>query len=130
MITTAEVADILYRDCQAFGVEVFRFGNLPQSEVLTERITIHVKAQEGGKIWRKCFAEVNLCVPDRGGVADLSRLQALEREAHARFDNGVTGTFDGSTYYYSSHTIGQEADTALKCHFVNVRILFEVLNIQ
>ena len=34
------------------------------------------------------------------------------------------------TYRYSIESIGAEADTALKCHYVNVRILFEVINVK
>ena len=41
----------------------------------------------------------------------------------------VVGEYDGSSYYYSIDSIGTEADTALKCHYVNVRILFQVLNV-
>lgn len=44
--------------------------------------------------------------------------------------DGVTGRYDGTTYHYSIDTIGTEEDTALKCHYVNVRILFEVLNVK
>ena len=39
-------------------------------------------------------------------------------------------SYDGTTYHYSIDTIGTEEDTALKCHYVNVRILFEVLNVK
>ena len=42
----------------------------------------------------------------------------------------VTGRYDGTTYHYSIDTIGTEEDTALKCHYVNVRILFEILNVK
>lgn len=44
--------------------------------------------------------------------------------------DGVTGRYDGTTYHYYIDTIGTEEDTALKCHYVNVRILFEVLNVK
>ena len=61
--------------------------------------------------------------------ANTIRLNELEREAMKRFDK-VVSSYDGTTYCYSIDAIGTEAETALKCHYVNVRILFEVLNVK
>ena len=73
---------------------------------------------------------MNLCVPDlKEGEANTIRLNELEKQAQELFD-GVTGRCDGISYYYSIDSIGTEEDTALKCHYVNVRILFEVLNVK
>ena len=129
MIVTTDIADILYRDCKAFGIEVVPFGKTFTGELKEERITIHVKGQTPEKIWEKCFVEVNLCVPDLGvNIAHTLRLKALERTAKKKFKS-VTGTFDGTRYLYEIDTINIEADTALKCHFVNCRILFNILNV-
>ena len=57
------------------------------------------------------------------------QINLLEKQAQKLFD-GVTGRYDGTTYHYSIDTIGTEEDTSLKCHYVNVRILFEVLNVK
>lgn len=130
MIVTTDIADILYRDCKAFGVEIVPFGKTITGELKDERITIHVKGQTPEKIWEKCFVEVNLCVPDLGvNIAHTLRLKALERTAKKKFKS-VTGTFDGTRYLYEIDTITIEADTALKCHFVNCRILFNALNVK
>lgn len=129
MIVTTDIADILYRDCKDFGIEIVPFGKTLTGEITEERITIHVKGQTPEKIWEKCFVEVNLCVPDLGvNIAHTLRLKALERTAKKKFKS-VTGTFDGTRYLYEVDTISIEADTALKCHFVNCRILFNVLNV-
>lgn len=130
MIVTTDIADILYRDCKAFGIEVVPFGKTLTGELKEERITIHVKGQTPEKIWEKCFVEVNLCVPDLGvNIAHTLRLKALERTAKKKFKS-VTGTFDGTRYLYEVDTISIEADTALKCHFVNCKILFNALNVK
>lgn len=130
MIVTTDIADILYRDCKDFGIEIVPFGKTLTGEITEERITIHVKGQTPEKIWEKCFVEVNLCVPDLGvNIAHTLRLKALERAAKKKFKS-VTGTFDGTRYLYEADTISIEADTALKCHFVNCRILFNVLNVK
>lgn len=128
MIVTTDIADILYRDCKAFGIEIVPFGNTLTGELKGERITIHVKGQTPSKYWEKCFCDVNLCVPDLGlGIANTLRLKELERKAKELFKS-VTGEFDGTRYNYGVETIHIEADTALKCHFINCRLLFNVLN--
>lgn len=130
MIVTTDIADILFRDCKDFGIMIVPFGKALTGELTKERITIHVKGQTPEKIWEKCFVDVNLCVPDLGvNIAHTLRLKALERTAKKKFKS-VTGTFDGTRYLYEIDTINIEADTALKCHFVNCRILFNVLNVK
>lgn len=129
MIATTDIADILFQDCKDFGITIVPFGKTLTGELKEERITIHVKGQTPEKIWEKCFVEVNLCVPDLGvNIANAIRLNELERLAKAKFKS-VTGTFDDTRYLYEVDTIHIEADTALKCHFVNCRILFNALNV-
>ena len=100
MITTSDIADILYRDCQQFGISaIYRKGNVPEvtgGKLTAERIVILPKPQQPGKQWLKDFVEVNLCVPDLDdkGTADLGRLQELERMAKPTLDH-KTGMFDG-----------------------------------
>lgn len=129
MIVTTDIADILYRDCKAFEIEIVPFGKTLTGELKDERITIHVKGQTPSKYWEKCFCEVNLCVPDLGvKIANTLRLKELERKAKELFKS-VTDEFDGTRYNYEIDTIHIEADTALKCHFINCRILFNALNV-
>lgn len=133
MIVTSDIANILHKDCKVFGIKI-----VPQGKTITdiftsdkglteERIVIHTKAQTPSKIWRKGFVEVNLCVPDKQSYAKSIRLAELERMAQKNLDN-VCSTYDGTRYFYSISSIGIEEDKPLKCHYVNVRILFEVLN--
>ena len=130
MIVTTDIADILYRDCKAFGIEIVHFGKTLTGELKEERITIHVKGQTPSKYWEKCFCDVNLCVPDLGvDIANTLRLKELERKVKELFKS-VTREFDGTRYNYGIDTIHIEADTALKCHFINCRILFNALNVK
>lgn len=130
MIVTTDIGNILYRDCKAFGIEVYQKGNIPAGEVTTERVIIRTKSQSPETYWKKGFVEVNLCVPDiEPDTANLLRLAELERQAGTILDD-VVSSYDGTRYRYSIDSIGTEADTALKCHYVNVRILFEVLNVK
>lgn len=130
MIVTTDIADILFRDCKALGIGIVPFGKTLTGELEEERITIHVKGQTPSKYWEKCFVEVNLCVPDLGvNIANTLRLKELERTTKKKFKS-VTGTFDGTRYLYEVDTISIEADTTLRCHFVNCRVLFNVLNVK
>ena len=131
MIVTTDIANILYKDCKAFGIEVYQAGNIPDEhkELSSERVIIRTKSQSPETYWKKGFVEVNLCVPDMDGDANLIRLQELERKAQEVLDE-VVGEYDGSNYYYLIDSIGTEADTELRCHYVNVRILFQVLNVN
>ena len=130
MITTTDIGNILYRDCKVFGIDIVPNGETLTGELTSERIAIHTKKQQPGTYWKKSFAEVNLCVPDLSeNSANSIRLNELERQANKLLDD-VVNTYDGTRYRYSIDSIGTEADTALKCHFVNVRILFEILNVK
>ena len=111
MIVTTDIANILYKDCKAFGIEVYQAGNIPDEhkELSSERVIIRTKSQS----------------PE----TYLIRLQELERKAQEVLDE-VVGEYDGSNYYYLIDSIGIEADTELRCHYVNVRLLFQVLNVK
>lgn len=129
MIVTTDIANILYRDCKAFGIDIVPQGKTLVGKLESERIVIHAKKQQPGKYWKKSYAEVNLCVPDLSeNESNSIRLQELEREAMKRFD--TVGKYDGTVYQYSIESIGTEENTVLKCHYVNVRVLFEVLNVN
>ena len=131
MIVTTDIANILYKDCKAFGIEVYQAGNIPDEhkKLSSERVIVRTKSQSPEAIWKKGFVEVNLCVPDMDGDANLIRLQEFERKAQEVLDE-VVGEYDGSNYYYLIDSIGIEADTELRCHYVNVRLLFQVLNVK
>ena len=127
MITTSDIADIVYKDCEKFGIVRYRFGNIPEGIVKTERITIYVKTMTPDDYWKSVFVNVNFCVPDKKGVANLKRLKELERASESL---GGTGVYDGTPYTYSISSSGVEQDTALECHYVNKRLRFDILNVK
>lgn len=129
MIVSSDIANILYLDCKAFDIAIVPDGETLVGEITAERIVIHAKKQSPGTYWKKGFVEVNLCVPDlKNNSANSIRLGELERQAQILDD--VIGSYDGTSYYYGIDSIGREQDTNLKCHYVNVRILFKVLNVK
>ena len=129
MITPTDIANILYRDCKAFGIGIVPDGETLRGEIREERIVIHSKRQQGGKYWKKSFVEVNICVPDLSpNEANSVRLNELERQAN-RLLSDTVGCYDGSNYEYEIDSIGKETDESLRCHYVNVKIMFKVLNV-
>lgn len=129
MITTSEIHNIIYAYCDAFGMEKHRGNTMPLGEVTKERCVVITKQQRGGKYWDRCYVEVNLCVPDIMGQANGERLAALERIAKGLFGYKTAGRYDGTIYRFQSETMEIAEAQNLRCHFVNVHILFETKNI-
>lgn len=127
MIVTGDIETILVRDLKPFGIPTYKKDAIPEEEVTEERITVIPKEPKPGIYWIKRFVEVNFCVPDINGMADKSRLTELERQVSGLRS---VSSFDGSTYRYKVYSTNQEKDAPLKCHFVNVKIMFEILNVR
>lgn len=131
MIATTDIQTILYKDVQKLGIKkVYKNGVIPEGDVKSERVAIIVNSVEPGTYWKAGFVHVNICVPylDRKGTAYLTRLNVLERLASKVLHS--TSTYDGTAYTYDVDTTRIEEDRDLKCFYVNVRILFQVLNVK
>lgn len=130
MIVSTDIANIIYKDCKDFGIRnLYQSGNIPAGKVTEERIVIITMQQENGTYWKEGIVHVNLCVPDidENGTANLTRLNELERMANLL---GEVNEYDGTWYKYEVDSSRIEDDSPLKCHYVNVRLLFEVLNVN
>lgn len=127
MITQGDIAKILYKDCKVFGLPVYQKENTPKGKVTKERIVVIPKAGATEMYWEKCYVEVNFCVPDVKGQANLVRMDELERLAVSQLKK-KSGIWDSTRYIYRKDSTSREQDTELGCHFVNVRLLFEILN--
>lgn len=130
MIATGDARNILFRDCEVFGLDRATSWNTANGKVKTERIVIVTPAEQSqSTYWEECYIPVNFCVPDlKNGKANQIRIDELERVAKKEFKNWRYGVFDGTPYKYRYESIYQEVDTDLGCHYVYVRILFKVLN--
>lgn len=128
MITTTDAANILYKASSIFGMPVFQEGNVPVGKVDENgRVVIHTKEQSSETTWKKSFIEVNLFVADtKQGKADLIRLNELERLAVKSFHG--TDVFDGTVYKYEVASTRPLENIDLKAHYINVKVLFKVLN--
>lgn len=130
MIATTDIANIIFAKCRDFGIsKIYKKGNIPVGKVTSERIVIIAKGNVASTYWKKGFVEVNLNVPDISGEANLIRLNVLERMAYEIFKD-YSGVFDSTAYHVSIYTSSIEEDSELECHFVNIRLLFEILNVK
>lgn len=130
MITTTDTANILYTVCQTFNMPIFQEGNVKKGKIGKDgRVVIHVKEQTSEPKWKKGFVEINLFAADLAdGIADLIKLNGLERSAH-RILNTV-GTYDGITYKSTVASTVVLENKTLEAHFVNVKVLFRVMNVM
>lgn len=55
MIVTTDIGNILYRDCKAFGIDIVPDGETLTGELTSERIVIHTKKQQPGKLLEEIF---------------------------------------------------------------------------
>lgn len=129
MITEAESGNILYQDCQQFGVDVYQTINTPSGRVESERIIIIPKPQQIGNVWIKNYIEVNWLVPDIADTkADMVRLQDVERELKGKLK--ACSSYDNTPYRYKVETTEIKNDEPLGVHYVNARVLFQTMNIN
>ena len=128
MIVQGDIAKIIYKDCEQFGLPVYQKDNTPTGKVTSERIVVIPKSGTIETYWEKCFVEVNFCVPDKNGQADIIRMDELERMAInvLKYSSGV---YDDTRYCYKKESSSREADEELGCHYVNVRLLFKIQNV-
>lgn len=130
MIAVTDILDIIFDKCVEFGIKDIRESPRDITGPLnSEMIGIHAKDLIPGTYWKKDFVEVNLYAPDINGEEDLNRLKELERAAYPILD-GFAGKFDGTGYRYSIYSTGIEENEPAQSHYINVKVLFEILNVK
>ena len=128
MITTEDMAVIISERLGAFNMPVYFKGHIPFDGIPKEgRITITPKEDSEGRIFDKCFVEVNFILPDINQEAHYE-LDMIERNAYELFKDGFAGTFNGQHYDVSYSRRSREQDGQLKSHYVHLQLLFETLN--
>lgn len=130
MISTKEIEAIFIKDLQELMdvSSIYVTDDIPDGKVETERMTIHVKpVQCSDSLYDKCYVEVNWAVPDNDIRPNHNRLAEVERVLVTYLDDDHVGEEQGTWYRYGveSHQVEK---SELECHFVNVRVLFEILN--
>ena len=132
MITTSDIYEILSDRVKDFGIKAVYDSWNPIKSHLKEEAIVIVTANpiEPDTYWEKTYAHVNLCVPDLLGETNTPRLKELERMAAMFVYTPIVGKYDGDTYRITKDSLGKERDEALKCSYVNLVLLFEILNVR
>lgn len=128
MITTEDMAMIIADSLSAFKMPIFVKGHIPEGKVTDDgRITITPKVDSDGRIFDKCFVEVNFLLPDVREEANIG-LDEIERDAYKLFHDGMAGEYEGQYYNITYSRRSRENDSQLKSHYVHFQLLFETLN--
>ena len=132
MIVTSDIYKILYKKVQDFGIEGVYDGWNPINSQLVDEVIVIVTSTpiEPDTYWEKAIVHVNICVPDYLGQTNTVRLNELERLANLWIKDKPVDEYDGSYYRISKSSLGIERDDELKCSYVNVKLLFEILNVK
>ena len=126
MIGATDIQNILYKVTQSLGIETYQEGDTPEGKVTEDRAIVRSCSLSSGTYFLKSLANINLYVPDLPTGADLVRLNTLERAAMETYD--VTSCHDGTWYTLSVDSTSVEEEEGMDAHYINVKILFEVLN--
>lgn len=134
MISTSDIETILLGEFSVLGIpckaDPSVIDDFEVNGIGEDTVIVLVKKQDTDTYWYKGFVEVNICVPNyKSGKRNFNKLRNYEREVNEMLKTSVVGEFDGTSYRYSKESIGVERDEKMRCHYVNVRLLFEIFNI-
>lgn len=130
MITTGDISNILYSDIKSIGVRVIADGSKSVGEVMEEFVIIHTKREIAGERWNSTVVEVNFFVPDISNTdINTIRYDGIERDVRLAMKGHNTGIINGARYRYKIESVGKEYDEELKNSFLNIKLIFETLNV-
>lgn len=145
MTTTNELKDILLSAVKLTGLssigEIRKNMHLPVSKDNNrERVVIVSNATDNGP-WQNAYCRICVYVPDLAepdansntthSEPNTLRLKALETIALNAFSKSTYGkSSTGDHYLYQVEDANQEADPDTWSHFLNIRIKFEILNLN
>lgn len=137
MITERTISHILFDDLEFMGMKTYIKYHLPDEEASTEdriepngRIVIRPKVVNADKTYfQDCTVEVNIALPDIEGEMD-TKLDDLCKKAYDELNDDKCGNKDGEFYRYHVQRYSIEDEPNLSCHYANLTILFEILNVK
>lgn len=130
-ITTTDIRKIMRGILNSIGLPIYYKDDLPNEEIDNDRIIIVTSGEGYGKIWATTIVTTSICVPDPApNVANLTRLSEYERISLSMFRDGIVGIYNGDNYSISLLKNGTDEDRQMKCHYVSLKLSFEVLNVK
>lgn len=127
------IGEIIFDKAKTIGVDIYTKGRTPVGNV-GERIVVQPRDVKHGVRWHKCFVDVTYTLPMQCG----ERAAFIGHAAHnlrsvlmdGKVGGYVTGMYDGLRWRYSFDSLDIGDDSDLCVSFANVRILFEILNVN
>lgn len=142
MITEIDAGRIVYKLLSFMGMERRLKGHLKTSSLDGESpmvgetvpsdgmIVILPKTMSADKTYfNGCVIEVNVLMRDINGETNPDLNDKL-REILVELGNGVVSESDGTWYRVSIRSHGIEEESRMKCHFANITMYFETLNVR
>lgn len=122
-MTQSEIEEYFFDKCKDFGVPVWLSDSFPWDRIDGERIAIIVGHNQPSQYWNNCYVKVNWLVPDICAEANKIRLKEIEGSLKSLHRGG------GDGFRYSLDRTSAECDRQLRCHYVNITLLFQHQNI-
>lgn len=130
-LTTSDIRIICKRIVGSLGIEVCFPDELPVGAIASDRAVIVTSSDDLGKYWGKCIVTLSIMVPDVcPKVANMSKLSSYERNVQDMFVDGIAGEYGDDSYLIELQSIGIDNASDVRCHFVNAKLMFNVLNVS
>lgn len=141
MITETDAGYIVYDDLSQMGLEMRLKGHLKKGSLEGEAKMVDESVPEKGMIviipkrvsanktyFNDCTIEVNILVPDLDGETSPNLNELMKSAMDILSDDKVGES--GEWYRYSIQSHGIEQEENLECHYANITLHFEILNIR
>lgn len=136
MLTQKDIGHVVYDDCRFLGLPIYLKDSLPEGEVVSQeervkpRVVIRPKFVSNDKTYfNDCTVEVNIVFPDIEGECN-PQLPDYYSKALKELDDDKCGRCGVDFYRYRVVRHCIEADGDLSCHYANITLLFEILNVR
>lgn len=137
MLTQIDIGHIIYGDCRFLGLPIYLKDHMTDTYEAHDdrieesgRVVIRPKPASNDKTYfNDCVVEVNVALPDLAGERNPS-LGTLYGQLLEALSDDKCGRYGGEFYRYSVQRHGIEKDEKLHCHYANITILFEILNVR
>lgn len=130
-LTTSDIRIICKKIVGSLGIEVCLPEELPLGAIASDRAVIVTSSDDLGKYWGKCIVTISIMVPDVcPKIANMSRLSSYESKVQEMFVDGIAGEYGGDSYLIELQSIGIDNASDVKCHFVNAKLMFNILNVS
>ena len=142
MITEIDAGHVIYDDLELMGLERRLKGHLTKGGLEGERPMVGEKIPDEGMIviipkrmsadktyFNDCTIEVNILLKDIECEANPQLNELLKKAIQTLSDNEV-GKVEDVWYRYSIRSHGIEQESKLSCHYANITIDFETLNVR